>query len=225
MKIKLNGKRLYPTDSVRYLGVKIDGKLNWNSHVNATATKLNQENDMLYKVRDFVNANILKSIYYALFESHINYACIIWGQNINTINRLYILQKKALRINNFKERNPHSSPLFHYSKIIKVADKVKIENCLFINKHTNNKLPSIFTNWFTFSSMSHNYQTSFASKGSLQIPSVQTTSYEKNGFAYSVIRTWNDIQKEMKGIMLNTFSLAKLKSLLIEFYLNMYKTS
>ena len=36
---------------------------------------------------------------------------------------------------------------------------------------------------------------------------------------FSVIRTWNDIQKEMKGVMLNTFSLAKLKSLLIEFYL------
>ena len=104
-------------------------------------------------------------------------------------------KKKALRIINFKERNVHSSPLFHYSKIIKVADKVKIENCLFINKYANNKLPSIFTNWFTFSSMSHNYQTSFASKGSLQIPSVQTTSYGKNGFVYSVIRTWNDIQK------------------------------
>ena len=44
-------------------------------------------------------------------------------------------------------------------------------------------------------------------------------------FLVIVIRTWNDIQKEMKGVMLNTFSLAKLKSLLIEFYLNMYKTS
>ena len=41
MKIKLNGKRLYPTDSVRYLGVKIDSKLNWKSHVNAIAAKLN----------------------------------------------------------------------------------------------------------------------------------------------------------------------------------------
>ena len=41
MKIKLNGKRLYPTDSVRHLGVKIDSKLNWNSLANATATKLN----------------------------------------------------------------------------------------------------------------------------------------------------------------------------------------
>ena len=60
MKIKLNGKRLYPTDSVKYLGVKIDSKLNWKIHVNATATKLNREHAMLYKVRDFVNANILK---------------------------------------------------------------------------------------------------------------------------------------------------------------------
>ena len=134
---------------------------------------------MLYKVRDFVNANILKSIYYALFEPHINYACIIWGENISTINRLYILQKKALRIINFKEHNAHSFPLFHHSKIIKIADKIKIENCFFINKYTNNKLHSIFTNWFTFSSMSHNYQTSCASKGNLQIPSVQRTSYGK----------------------------------------------
>ena len=88
MKIKLNGERLYPTDSVRYLKVKIDNKLNWKSHVNAIATELNQANAMLYKIRDFVNANILKSIYCALFESHINYVCIIWGQNISIINRL-----------------------------------------------------------------------------------------------------------------------------------------
>ena len=106
---------------------------------------------MLYKVRDFVNANILKSIYYVLFESQINYACIIWGQNISIIDSLYILQKKALRIINFKERNAHSSPLFHYSKTVKIADKVKIEDCLFKNKYTNNKLSSIVTNWFTFS--------------------------------------------------------------------------
>ena len=49
---------------------------------------------------------------------------------------------------------------------------------------------------------------------------------EKNIFVdYMVIRTSNDIQREMEGVMLNTFSLVKLKSLLIEFYLNMYKKS
>ena len=149
-----------------------------------------------------------------------------FGDKILAQLPVYTFSKKnALRIINFRECNAHSSPLFHFSKIIKIAKKVKIENCLFINKYTNNKLSSIFTNLFPFSSMSDNYQTSFASKGNLQIPSVQTTSYRKNAFVYTVIRTWNDNQKEMKGAMLKTFSLAKLISLLIEFYLNMHKTS
>ena len=47
MKMKLNRKRLYPTDSVRYIGVKIDSKLNWKIHVNVIATKLNRANAML----------------------------------------------------------------------------------------------------------------------------------------------------------------------------------
>ena len=48
MKIKLYGK-IYPTDSVKYLGVKIDSKLNWKNQVNAIATKLNPTNAMLYQ--------------------------------------------------------------------------------------------------------------------------------------------------------------------------------
>ena len=87
---------------------------------------------------------------------------------------------------------------------------------IFINKYTINKIPSIFTTWFTFALISHNCQTSFTSTGNFQILSVQTTSYGKNAFVYRAIRTWNDIQKEMKGFMLSTFSLVKLKSLLIE---------
>ena len=51
--------------------------------------------------------------------------------------------------------------------------------------------------------------------------SIQTTPYGKNAFVYMLLRTWNNIQKEMKGVMLNTFSLVKLKSLIIKFYLIM----
>ena len=55
------------------------------------ALKLIRANTMLYKVRDFVNAGISKAIYHALFESHIHYACIMWGQNVCRINHLLIL--------------------------------------------------------------------------------------------------------------------------------------
>ena len=78
----------------RITSIRIDNKLNWKAHINDIAFKLIRANAMLYKVRDFADAGILKSIYYALFELHIHYACIIWGQNVCTINGLFILQKK-----------------------------------------------------------------------------------------------------------------------------------
>ena len=41
LKLKLNGKRLYTTNSVKYLGIKIDENLNWHEQINNVAVKLN----------------------------------------------------------------------------------------------------------------------------------------------------------------------------------------
>ena len=66
------------------------------------ATKLNQTNAMLCKERDFFNANILKSIYYALFESHINYACIIWGKTSAQLTIATFSRKRHLELSILK---------------------------------------------------------------------------------------------------------------------------
>ena len=62
LKLKLNDKRLYPTESVKYLGIKIDENLTWIDHINDSAIELNRANAMPFKVREFVNIKILKSI-------------------------------------------------------------------------------------------------------------------------------------------------------------------
>ena len=41
LKLKLNGKRIYPTKSIKYLGIKIDENLTWNEHINDLVIKLN----------------------------------------------------------------------------------------------------------------------------------------------------------------------------------------
>ena len=112
VKIKLSRKRLYPTDSVMYLGIRIDENLNWKHHVSDTAIKLNRANALIFKIRSFVNVNTLKTIYYTIFDSHISYANVIWAQNSHAVNRVSILQKKALRITSFQPRDCYSSPLF-----------------------------------------------------------------------------------------------------------------
>ena len=94
VKIKLSRKRLYPTDYVKYLGIRIDENLNWKHHVSDIAIKLNRTDALLLKIRNFVNVSTLKTIYYVIFDSHINYANVIWAQNSNAVNKVSILQKR-----------------------------------------------------------------------------------------------------------------------------------
>ena len=54
LKIKLCGKRLHPTKSVKYLGVKIDTTLCWQYHVNDLSIKSNRANALLFKMRKYV---------------------------------------------------------------------------------------------------------------------------------------------------------------------------
>ena len=171
LKLKLNGKRLYPTKSVKYLGIKIDESLTWNENIIYIAIKLDRANAMLYKVREFVNTRVLKLIFHAIFDCHLNYANTVWCQNKNSLNRLFLLQKKAIRIISFEFRNAHSNPLSYRHEIVKLHYKIIIENCLFISKSINFDLPSIFNNWFTFSSDSHRYKTSCSLKGFLKVNS------------------------------------------------------
>ena len=56
------GKRLYPTESVKYLYVKID---TWQHHVSDLSIKLNRANALLFKIRKYVSLKILRSIYSA----------------------------------------------------------------------------------------------------------------------------------------------------------------
>ena len=67
LKLKLNGKRLYPTNSVKHLGVEIDENLTWKPHIAGTSSKLNKANAMLSKIRHFVDQKTLKAIYHAIF--------------------------------------------------------------------------------------------------------------------------------------------------------------
>ena len=98
LKIKLCGKRLYPTESVKYLGVKIDTNLTWQHHVNDLSIKLNRANALLFKMRKYVSPKILRSIYFAIFDSYLSYCCLVWAQNRGTIQQIVILQKRQLEL-------------------------------------------------------------------------------------------------------------------------------
>ena len=99
--------------------------------------------------RNYVNTKTLRNTYFAIFDSYLSHSCIVWAQNINTIKRLIIPQKKAIQIMNFKDQLFHLSPLFSSNNFLKLGDKITLENIFFVTKSINRHVPSIFNDWFT----------------------------------------------------------------------------
>ena len=96
----------------------------------------------------YVNLNItLKSNSFAIFDSHVNYANLIWRGKMLTLHlELSPYRKKPLEFINNQPRSSHCE-----SKILKFEDKILINN----NLINNNLQPPIFKNWFIFCSDIH----------------------------------------------------------------------
>ena len=135
---------------------------------------------MLYKVREFVIISLLKLVYHVIFDCHLNYWNTVWVQNKNSLNQLFLFKKKALKIISFECRNARSNSLFYRHETVKLHDKIIIKNCFFISISINFDLPSIFNNWFTFSSDSHRYETSCSLKRFLKVNNANTKKYRRN---------------------------------------------
>ena len=75
--MKLNGKGLCETDSVKYLGIQIGKRLTWTQQINHVVLKLNKANTMLSILRHVLDTKTLRSVYCAIFESHLCYASLV----------------------------------------------------------------------------------------------------------------------------------------------------
>ena len=76
---------------VKLLDITLDDKFNWSSHIEELSHKLASKIFLLRQLRH-LNLETLKASYFSLFDSHISYAIILWGNSSHTI-KIFRLQK------------------------------------------------------------------------------------------------------------------------------------
>ena len=109
--VAINGTPLEKRSSVDFLGVVMDEKLKFNLHVDKIAGKISKNSGILYKLRPFLPADSLKSIYYSFVYCCLNYCPIIFGNAYEShLKPLNVAQKKCIRlISNKKQISSYSS--------------------------------------------------------------------------------------------------------------------
>ena len=195
LNFRISGQKITPSKTVKYLGITLQDNLGWDIHINQLTMKLNRAIGLLSVIRHHVNKKLLRTIYHAIFNSHLNYGCQIWGQNISTVHKLEKLQAKALRIINFKTKEYPANILFQKEKILKLSDYIKFQNVKFVRDCLCKNTPKIFHNFFQESAEIHEYPTRAAYKRCLKIPTIKTTHYGRNSVIFQSSLQWNQIQQ------------------------------
>ena len=149
----INGQRLYPSKSIKYICIYLDEHLTGVAHVKNLLPKLRRANGMLSKIRYYTSPEQIVSIYHSIFASHMTYGCQIWGHSpTNTyIDKIQVLQNNALRLITFApDFHDHVAPVYAKLKLLKIKDLIVLKNMLFIHDYFNKKLPDSFENYFIF---------------------------------------------------------------------------
>jgi hypothetical protein len=106
---------------------------------------------MLRSMKNILTSKALKAIYYSLFHCNLIYCLPVWSSaNQSLINRIFKLQKAAIRIICNVKYNEHTEPLFKSCEILPFPKLIEFFDLQFMQHFVHGHLPNSFSNeWST----------------------------------------------------------------------------
>ena len=152
LKLLINNTPIECVSEFNFLGVVIDKHITWNSHIQKISGKIACIAGTLTRLKRFLPKAILKIIYNALIQPHLNFGVLLWGSNTK---RIYKLQKWALRAITCSKYNAHCMPLFKKLKLLRIQDIYKLNMLKFYYKYKKSILPNYFRDMFKENFLEH----------------------------------------------------------------------
>jgi hypothetical protein len=198
--IAIDDAKLERASSLKFLGVHIDGRLTWKTHIAEISKKVSKNVGILNKIKYKVPSESLLTLYHAMIGSHLSYCTIVWGcAKPSVIDSLIKLQKRAVRIITLSKFREHSDPLFFNLGILKISDIYRLQVATFVFNVKFDKFSNsleIFYRNFQFPDVNKGYITRSACSN-LAMPRFRT-EIRKNSVLCSGPRIWNYLPTEYK---------------------------
>ena len=193
--IRANNSNLEQKTECKFLGVIVDDRLTWKSHINHISSKISKSLAILRLLKYTFPKQILKTLYMSLIQPYFNYCNIIWGAaDKTTIEPLFILQKKAIRLVNRVHYLEHTNPLFQSMKILTIYQQYDLNCILFIYKCLNSNLYLSYKNKMIRNSQYHSYNT--RNNSNFRLPGCRLKNIRQS-FFYKGIDLWNRLNSNL----------------------------
>ena len=195
--LHMGGHIIEQTSTYKYLGIFIDEKLNWEPQIEKMCAKLASVCGILSKVRHFLDRNSLMLIYNSLVESRLRYGILSWSTaSDHQLNRLKVLQNRALRFIDFSSIGTYMPPLYFHYKVLQLNDLIKLQRVTYMYCYQNNELPFVFNSYF--SRPSHSHDTRYACTN--YSVHLHGSNYSKTSMEILGQKTWADVLDSAKAL-------------------------
>ena len=201
--------RSIQSNVTKFLGVYLDEHLTWKYHINFVCKQIAKSIGILSTTRFYLSCKNKLMLYYTLIYPYINYCNSTWSSTyVSNLNRIYYLQKRAVRAITNSEYRAHTAPLFSKLEILDIFQVNTLDTAKFMFRYHNNLLPPLFRNLFMTNSQVHRYDTRTASN--YRVHSCRT-NIKKFTILYQGPRIWNCLPASVTN--LSSFSIFKNKVL------------
>lgn len=188
-------------ENVKLLGVVLDDNLSWSGHVDCLRKSLTSVIFLLRQLRLVLGTTTLLSTYFALFQSRISYAVILWGNSCHAL-KIFRLQKRAIRVlAGINDNRVHCKMLFKKFGIMPLPSLYIYASLVEIHKNINS---------FNTNSDHHNYSTRSANL--IRTPRFRLKKSECNSLN---IKLYNRLPPNMKLLNFNQFKYV-IKKIILE---------
>jgi hypothetical protein len=91
--------RLRRVESVKYLGIHIEGNMKWRKQIENTVKRIRKTIYILIRLREIVDLKTVRTVYFALVQSLLQYGIIGWGGTYKTnLEPLAVAQRLIIKI-------------------------------------------------------------------------------------------------------------------------------
>jgi hypothetical protein len=184
--------------SFKLLGILLDENLSFNDNTNFLCNKLAKSIFILNQAKNFLTPKALKTLYFSLVHPHLLYCINIYSCTSQAnLNRIYKLQKKAIRIISNANSSAHTEPLFHSLGILPLNQLIKQAKLHLMHSIVNNYCPVSLSNIFLTNATRDNGH-ALRNDDEFIIPHHRIEQFKKMPL-YTLPLSWNNLNTELKA--------------------------
>ena len=186
---------IVPEEYVKLLGLHVDRKLNFNTHISNISQKAGRQVKVISRLCYVLDQPSKMMLYNSFVECYFNYCAIIWHFcNKSDTFKLEKIQEKALRVITKDFKSSYHSLLSKCNKSsLYVARIRKMQETIF--KIINGMCPTYLSNIVNVKKTTINLRC----ENLLSIPKFKTVTYGKNSFIYKAPCYWNKVPNNVKN--------------------------